>query len=78
VTVDAGPASAWLVEENDYGDPMVQHHHSNGDAVAYVLMGRNGGSYAQCAECGARHILPSDAAAAEELSSTEPSPDDEA
>jgi hypothetical protein len=41
-------------------------------------MGRNGGSYAQCAECGARHILPSDAAAAEEQSSTERAPDDDA
>ncbi len=51
--------NTWLVEENDYGDPMVQHHHATGDAVAYVLLGRNGGSYAQCAECGARRQLSS-------------------
>lgn len=58
MSVDARAADAWLVEENDYGDPMVRHHHPSGDAIAYVLLGRNGGSYAQCADCGARRQLP--------------------
>jgi hypothetical protein len=59
VTIASKASQAWLVEENDYGDPMVQHRHPTGDVVAYVLLGRNGGSYAQCSDCGARHQLPS-------------------
>jgi hypothetical protein len=76
VTVYASRPSAWLVEENDYGDPMVQHHHSSGDAVAYVLMGRNGRSYAQCADCGARHSLPDDAATEDWLTAEGPTASD--
>jgi hypothetical protein len=59
VTVGSRAADAWLIEENDYGDPMVQHHHPTGDAVAYVLFGPNGNSYARCGDCGARRQLPS-------------------
>lgn len=47
-------AGSWILDETDYGDPMVEHAHAGGTSVAYVLYGRSGGSFAQCAECGAR------------------------
>lgn len=47
-------AGGWILDETDYGDPMVEHAHADGTSVAYVLYGRNGGSFAQCAQCSAR------------------------
>lgn len=52
-TVDRA-VGGWILDETDYGDPMVEHAHEGGTSVAYVLYGRNGGSFAQCAQCGAR------------------------
>ncbi len=49
---------AWILDETDFGDPLVQHAHRGGASVAYVLFGRNGGSFAQCTQCGARLELP--------------------
>lgn len=51
--------SDWRIGENDFGGPMVEHRHSDGPSVAYVLVGRNGGEFAQCADCGKRVSLPS-------------------
>jgi hypothetical protein len=49
--------SDWRIGESDFGGPMVEHRHSDGDSVAYVLVGRNGGEVAQCAGCGRRVSL---------------------
>lgn len=47
----------WVVAENDFGGPMVEHVHPGGPAVAYVLFGRTGQEFAQCSACGERKTL---------------------
>jgi hypothetical protein len=55
--------SDWRIDENDFGGPMVEHRHSDGQSVAYVLVGRNGGEFAQCAGCGQRVSLQAEPSA---------------
>lgn len=53
----------WLIGENDYGGPMVEHLHPGGSAVAYVLLARDGREFAQCTACGGRKSLSTGSAA---------------
>jgi hypothetical protein len=47
----------WVVGENDFGGPMVEHIHVGGSAVAYVLVGANGREFARCTACGGQKSL---------------------
>jgi hypothetical protein len=47
----------WLVHENDFGGPMVEHLHPSGSAVAIVLAGSNGREFARCTLCGGQKPL---------------------
>jgi hypothetical protein len=49
-----GESPRWVLGESDFGGPMVEHWHATGSAVAYVLIGRNGGEFAQCSDCAER------------------------
>jgi len=41
----------WRVEEDDYGQPMVFHRHTLGDAVAYIVNSDPSGDLARCSDC---------------------------
>jgi hypothetical protein len=47
----------WLVDENDFGGPMVEHVHAGGPAIAIVLAGSNGREFARCTLCGGQKWL---------------------
>jgi hypothetical protein len=50
--VDEGQGfGRWLVEEDDYGQPMVFHRHTLGDVVAYIINSDPSGDLAQCSDC---------------------------
>ena len=41
----------WEVEQDDFGGPLVFHHHTGNSAPAYVIGGTSDRRIAQCSEC---------------------------
>jgi hypothetical protein len=50
---------AWETEEDDFGEPMVFHHHDDRNVTAYLSDTRDGLRIATCAECHEEYVLSS-------------------
>lgn len=47
----------WQIDEDDFGGLLVQHHHNDGSAVAYLWTEADGGLVARCSLCHDQRLV---------------------
>jgi cytochrome c553 len=47
----------WQIDEDDFGGLLVQHHHNDGSAVAYLWTDADGGLVARCSLCHGQRLV---------------------